>query len=294
MNFRDTSNETSSLWSVDAIEDMAFLQAANKEAFAHGVLAQIGSSYNQANMYVLWGCVNTGTYPAYTISAGAVYYRNAAAITANLPGEIYTIDAVTFTVTSPHVAVAKVTATSDGDMRLFSDGSTKAVTMINKVVLSEGASGSGDVDFSKFVPLVVRWQNYSATTGIINATNTGDVTTNIFTYTTPDDGATRNYRVSFKLQYQCGISNSHGVFVGANITTVSSTGTVLGTTSTFNVPVTTGNFSVAVTGAFCSDGYCIYEGSIAPNTTIYFNTIITISGNNATFNDMQAIVEQII
>jgi hypothetical protein len=293
MNYRDTSNETSALWSVDAIEDMAFLQAANKEAFAHGVLAQIGNSYNQANMYVLWGCVNSGVYPAYSISAGAVYYRSAAAIVANLPGEIYTVDAVAFTVTTPHVAVAKVTEVSDGDMRLFSDGNTRAVTIVKKVVLSEGASGTGDVDFAKFVPLVVRWQGYLASTGLVSRTGS-TVTTNVAHYTTPNDGATRNYRITFKLQYQCGISGSHGVFVGANITTGSSTGTVIGASSFFQVPLINGNFSLPVVDAFCSDGYCIYEGTIAPNTSVYFNSYITVNGNDATFNDLLAIVEQIV
>jgi|GEM_PF-2346835 len=293
MNYRDTSNEGPSLWSVDAIEDMAFLQAANKEAFAHGALAQIGNSYNQANMYVLWGCVNTGIYPTYDISAGAVYYRSAAAIAANLPGEIYTVDAVLFTGTTPHVAVAKVVAVSDGDMRLFSDGSLKGVTMVNKVVISDGASGSGDVDYSLFRPLVVRWQQYAGTTGLINRTGSL-VTHNVFSYTTPDDGATRNYRVTFKLQYQVGISGTHGVYNGATITTGSSTGTVMGTSSLFQVPLINGHFSLPVTDAFCTDGYCIYEGAIAANTTIYFNTYITANGNDATFNDLQAVVEQIV
>jgi hypothetical protein len=268
MNYRDTSNETSALWSVDAIEDMAFLQAANKEAFAHGVLAQLGSRYNQANMYVLWGCVNTGTYPAYDISEGAVYYRSAAAIAANLPGEIYTVDHSVFTVTSPHVAVAKVTATSDGDMRLFSDGSTKAVTMINKVVLSEGASGSGDVDFSNFVPLKKDSYYYQLNTGGATITidslfNSGAALSSLFTYTTPNDGITRNYKILFKASVSCTVNS------GCEIQLLSGS-TVLDQCKVVN-PNTSFTFEG---GMIC----------LVPNVSIAPNTVITVQATRLTNN----------
>src|ERR1700739_975649 len=105
MNYRDTTNETSTLWSVDAIEDMAFLQAANREVFAHGFLSQIGNSYNSGKVYVLYGCENSGSGTTYTISAGAVYYRDANAVVNNLPGEIFTVDAVSFIASGTAVAV---------------------------------------------------------------------------------------------------------------------------------------------------------------------------------------------
>lgn len=138
MNTRVTTNETATLWSVDAIEDMAFIQASTKEAFANTVIGIIGNTYSTSVMYILFGCINTGTGSNYIISAGAVFFN----------GEIYTVDAVTFTAAS--TAVATVTDTSNGDIRLFSDNTTKPVTRIRKVVIANGVSGSGDSDFSNF------------------------------------------------------------------------------------------------------------------------------------------------
>jgi len=138
MNTRLTTNETATIWSVDAIEDMAFIQASTKEAFANTVIGRIGNTYSTSVMYILFGCVNTSTGSNYIISAGAVFFN----------GEIYTVDAVTFTAAS--TAVATVTDTSNGDIRLFSDNTTKPVTRIRKVVIANGVSGSGDSDFSNF------------------------------------------------------------------------------------------------------------------------------------------------
>jgi len=92
MNLRDTTQENSTLWSVDAIESIDFIQKANIETFKDTVLGLIGNAYDATKIYVLWGCVNTGSGSTYTISAGAVFYGGGV----NGP-EIYTTPAVSFT-----------------------------------------------------------------------------------------------------------------------------------------------------------------------------------------------------
>ena len=163
MNTRVTTNETATLWSVDAIEDMAFIQASNKEAFANTVIGRIGNTYSTSVMYILFGCINTGTGSNYIISAGAVFFN----------GEIYTVDAVNFTAAS--TAVATVTDTSNGDIRLFSDNTTKPVTRIRKVVIANGVSGSGDSDFSNFF-LLRKNSAYANLAGFTKSIGTGGAT----------------------------------------------------------------------------------------------------------------------
>ena len=170
MNTRLTTNETATLWSVDAIEDMAFIQASTKEAFANTVIGIIGNTYSTSVMYILFGCINTGTGSNYIISAGAVFFN----------GEIYTVDAVTFTAAS--TAVATVTDTSNGDIRLFSDNTTKPVTRIRKVVIANGVSGSGDSDFSNF--FVIRKNSAYANLAFTKAIGTGGATLGLPSSTT--------------------------------------------------------------------------------------------------------------
>lgn len=121
------------------------LQLAYQEALDAIAKAVIGP-FPQANkVYVLFGCVNTGTYPTYTISAGAVYYN----------GEVYLVDAVTFTTSGGHVAVASIATTyftdQSADPVTFKDTSTHNMHQIRKIVLADGLSGSTIADFSAFL-----------------------------------------------------------------------------------------------------------------------------------------------
>lgn len=102
--------------------------------------------YDPTKVYILYGCVNSTTAPIYTITAGAVYYA----------GEVYLVDAVTFTSTGANVAVATIATTNNttdysADPCEFSDGSLENVHNIRKVVIATGTAGTGISDFSNFL-----------------------------------------------------------------------------------------------------------------------------------------------
>jgi hypothetical protein len=81
----------------------AHIQSAYQEALSSAVQSIIfGSLYDPAKAYILHGCVATGTDPgARTFTAGAIFFN----------GEIYQVDAATFTTTGSQVAVGKITTT---------------------------------------------------------------------------------------------------------------------------------------------------------------------------------------
>lgn len=116
------------------------LQKAYKEAI--DALAQaVIKDYDNTKVYILYGCVATGTDPgARTFSAGAVYYA----------GEVYLVPAASFTTTGADVAVANITEafnTTDYsvDPQTTPNGNTLNLHVIRTIVLSAGAVGSGDV-----------------------------------------------------------------------------------------------------------------------------------------------------
>ena len=113
-----------------------FLQAAYTEMLAGLTLQQIGAQYSTTQVYVVWGCVNTGDTTNYNISAGLVFYN----------GELFNVDAQTLTVSSGQVAtfsLAKSNFTTYADPVTFTDGQTHSVHNIRKLNLVSGSSGSG-------------------------------------------------------------------------------------------------------------------------------------------------------
>lgn len=102
----------------------------------------IGEGYSTTKLYILYGCVNSTTAPVYTISAGAVFFN----------GEIYLVDAVTFTATGSDVAVGTIAVTyltsASADPVVFTDGTSHNVHQIRKMVFAAAAAGSGDVNYS--------------------------------------------------------------------------------------------------------------------------------------------------
>ena len=146
---------------IDSISDSAqmpikkgtlqFLQDANYEAMQSIVLAAIGSTYDPTKVYVLYGCINSGSGNSYTITAGAVFYA----------GEIYLVDAASFTASGSNVGVFSIAITqytNNADPVTFADTTIQNVHNIRKMLISAGASGStiGDYSarspFSFFVP----------------------------------------------------------------------------------------------------------------------------------------------
>lgn len=120
---------------------LVHLQVAYQEALDALARNIVGVSVDNTKLYVLFGCVNTGTYPAYNISGGAIFYN----------GEVFLVDAVAFTATGSNVAVASIATTynvTNADPVTFTDGVAHNVHQIRKIVFAAGASGSGLSDIS--------------------------------------------------------------------------------------------------------------------------------------------------
>jgi len=120
---------------------LQFLQDANAEAFQAVIIAAIGPTYSPTIVYKLYGVINSGTGNSYTISAGAVFYG----------GEVYLVDAVTFTASGAQVGVLNVVVTqytTNADPVTLTDSTVVNVHNIRKIVISAGTSGSTISDFS--------------------------------------------------------------------------------------------------------------------------------------------------
>jgi len=121
---------------------LAFLQQAYGEALEGIIISLIGPTYSTATMYVLSGCVNTGSGSNYTISGGYVFFN----------GEIYSVPSAGFSTTGTDVPVFVLLSTFvmaiNADPVTFTDNSTKNVHNIRQVLVQSGASGSGLADYS--------------------------------------------------------------------------------------------------------------------------------------------------
>lgn len=122
------------------------IQSAYQEAIAETVKSLVGSnSYNPAKAYVLNGVVNSGTGSNYIISAGAIFFN----------GEVYLVDAASFTITGSNVAVGAIATTyfsaTNADPVIFTDGVSRNIHQIRKIVMQPGLSGSGAADFVDFI-----------------------------------------------------------------------------------------------------------------------------------------------
>lgn len=132
------------------------LQLAYQEAFTALANSIIGRLPDSSNAYILYGCKNTGTGLNYIISAGAIYYA----------GEIYLVDAATFTATGAQVPVLNLSTTyfgTNADPVTFTDGITYNVHEIRKMVITAAASGSGVIDFLSLITPLALVNNQQAT-----------------------------------------------------------------------------------------------------------------------------------
>lgn len=165
MKILKTSDITASIAMPVKKGTLDHIQAAYKEgmdAIAKAFINFLGIAYNASNFYILHGCANSGTGSDYNISAGAIFYN----------GEIYLVDATTFTAAGGETCVGIITTTyfaaDEADPVTFTDGILRNVHEIRKIVFASGVSGSGDVDFADLV--------YSNTNS-----GSGTVTTGTFT-----------------------------------------------------------------------------------------------------------------
>lgn len=120
---------------------LQFLQDAHKETAAATIIALIGPSYNASTVYILYGVQNSGSGSNYVISSGYAFYN----------GEIFTVDATSFTTVGTDTAVFNIAITqytTNADPVTFTDTTVKNVHNIRKITVSSGASGSGIADYS--------------------------------------------------------------------------------------------------------------------------------------------------
>jgi hypothetical protein len=114
---------------------LAHIQSAYQEAVA---------GYNPSVMYILNGVVNSGSGSSYNISAGSVFFN----------GEMYLVDAATFTLTGGNQAIGVLNVTyqtgTDADGVEFTDGIVRNIHEIRRVQLTQGLGGAGMANFNDF------------------------------------------------------------------------------------------------------------------------------------------------
>lgn len=121
---------------------LEFLQLAHREVSSAILMGLIGNSYNPNTVYIIYGCVNSGTFPNYSITQGAAFYQ----------GEVFLVDSVSFTATGSNVAVFNISTTQYTDAAdpvTFTDSTVKNVHDIRKISISAGVSHSGIANYSQ-------------------------------------------------------------------------------------------------------------------------------------------------
>ena len=121
---------------------LQFLQDAHKETVANTMIALIGNSYNPSTIYVMWGCVNSGSGSNFVISAGAIFFN----------GEVYSVAATSFSTTTGQTAICNLSVsqyTTNADPVTYSDSTTGNIHNIRQIAIVAGTSGTGTIgDYS--------------------------------------------------------------------------------------------------------------------------------------------------
>lgn len=265
------------------LPDLLFMEAGVKEALLNTILSLIGNNYSSSTVYILQGCVRTGTADggtgSTTVSAGSVFYN----------GEIFTVQGVTVSLAANYV-VGTLTTTY-GTAEVLKDGTSTNVQQIKQVVLSAGASGSGTANFSSFVKLKNNISISDATQ--VNTPTAGSYilfassTPTNFQFTTPNDGITRNWRITFKTTH----TNTPGgnTLTGAylRLYNVTDSNILDFAETSHNNAASTGNAQTVFGTAFLDSGIV----SLPPNKNIQvqINGISSHDGYNFTYNTLVAL-----
>jgi len=141
-----TSNITNTVGMPVKGGTLQHLQLAYQEAIAAIGKNIIGRADDFVNAYILYGCINSGSEGSMNVSAGAILYS----------GEVYLVDPFTLTVANTAVASIQTTFYSvDADPVNFTDGVTRNVHQIRKIVFTDGVSGSGLFNFKDMVNTMI-------------------------------------------------------------------------------------------------------------------------------------------
>lgn len=184
----DTSNVTSSSRQPLLGRSVTHLQEGSAESL-DAIAQKVIGKYTANDVVILYGCINSGSTSGagnpFSVSAGAVYYN----------GEIYTTNAVSGNFTGTNVIVGTLTTTyQSGDPVTMTDGTLKNVHQVRTFVISQAASGSGTKDHTAFkqtekVRSELTQSSYAVTSAWATVTS--------LTYTTPNDGETRTWMISY-------------------------------------------------------------------------------------------------
>lgn len=176
----------------------------HKDSYISFVKANIPSAMHTGKLVILYGCVDSGTHPARNLSAGAVYYN----------GEIYQVDAASFTTTGLQIGIWTLVDVDSGSTESTIKTATSSflshVLVNSKFVFAAGASLSGTFDEDS--SSVVRYDTgietiYTKTTtsnGVamsVNVTGAGPFTFTAFapfySYVIKNKICTLNFNITF-------------------------------------------------------------------------------------------------
>lgn len=162
------------------------------DALARGLVG----NYSTGDVVILYGCTLTGSASGngnpFAITAGAIFYN----------GEIYLVPAKSGTISGTNVLIGTVTVnypTSRNPVQM-DDLSLADMHKDRTIVIDQGTSGGGIGNYTAFrnVLRVTGTQITDNAPGTISSGGTYTLLTS-FTFTTPNDGLTRRYRVTFKV-----------------------------------------------------------------------------------------------
>ena len=131
---------------------LQFLQDAHKETIA-GLITNILPNPDPNTIYILSGCKNSTVAPIHTLSAGIIYYNS----------EVFNFDGATFTLTGLQKAYARIETTqylTNADPVQFTDGVSRNVHNIRKIVIENTITSSGLPEFKDFVTVPSSWLKY--------------------------------------------------------------------------------------------------------------------------------------
>jgi hypothetical protein len=227
---------------------LAHLQESYQEMMAGLARLMIGPEYDATKIYILRGCLNTGSGLTYVISDGVVFYA----------GEVYLVDAASFVSPGGQLAVGKLVVTfatgATGDPIQFTDGSSHSVLQIRKIAISSdvtgaGVTGNSNSDFANWLP--------------VNRVKTDKRITSAF-----GASQTLSFRQDQSLFYTTGIPSGSGTinwdFNGAIPGTVIRLKLAMAAGTSFTVSTPAGSAIIAESGAFTQNktnyAYFLYAG----------------------------------
>lgn len=133
MKTLDLSAVTPSVGIIPQKDTVEHITSSYLEGVASLAKSIIPTSWQTGKLVILHGCVDTGTPPTRTLSAGAVYYN----------GEVYQVPAASFTTTGLQIGIWTLQDVNTGTESKLTDGSDVHILVNNKFVFAAGEVGTG-------------------------------------------------------------------------------------------------------------------------------------------------------